>query len=121
MEIWQIMAQDDDTNTNTKKKRYLECEEHFRLFSYLAMTIVSIAIVIGAFIILQHLNEEEETNKSLANQETLIENQNYIKNLTQKLQTHEMEEMKELKQRTDVSLNNSKKLDQILELLKPTR
>lgn len=93
------------------------CTEHFRLFSYLSMTILSIAIFVGMFIILQHLNEESKTETTIANQKTLLENQNYLKNITEELRAHEFEEMNILKGRSDISSNNSKKLDQVLETL----
>lgn len=91
--------------------------EHFRLFSYMSMAILSIAIIVGLFLILQHLTEEEQTQNAIANQNTLLENQNYLKNITQELRSHEFEEMNVLKERSDISFNNSKKLDQVLDLL----
>lgn len=101
------------SNNNNNK----QCQEHFKLFSYFAMAIVTIAIMVGLFIILQHISEEEKTETTIANQETLLENQQYLKNITTELRTHEFEEMHVLKERSDISTNNSKKLDQILELL----
>lgn len=93
------------------------CQEHFKLFSYFAMAIVTIAIMVGLFIILQHISEESKVETTLANQETLLENQEYLRNITTELRTHEFKEMIVLKERSDISANNSKKLDQILDLL----
>lgn len=69
------------------------------------------------FIIFQHLSEEDKSEKTIANQNTLLENQQYLKNITSNLQTHEFEELQVLKNRQDISSNNSKKLDKILEIL----
>lgn len=109
------------SNKDNKDKKIPEpsqpCTEHFRLFSYLSMTILSIAIFVGMFIILQHLNEESKTETTLANQNTLLENQNYLKNITEELRAHELAEISVLEERKDISYNNSKKLDQVLDLL----
>lgn len=93
------------------------CSEHFRLFSYLSMTILSVAVIVGLFIIMQHLNEESKTETTIANQKTLLENQQYLRNLTEELRAHESEELIILEERSDISFNNSKKLDQVLETL----
>lgn len=69
------------------------------------------------FFVLQHIAIEEETEISKAKQDTVLENQNILKNITEDLQTHEFAEMKELQERTEISSNNSEKLDQVIELL----
>lgn len=84
---------------------------HFRLFSYLAVTVLSISIIIGLFLVVQHLSEQDEANKFVANQNTLLENQMFLKNITSELQKHEFAELKELEKRTEISSNNSEKLD----------
>ena len=60
-----------------------ECQEHFRLFSYLAMAILTIAILVGLFIIIQHLQEEASNEKTLAAQESVIKNQELLLALNQ--------------------------------------
>lgn len=89
----------------------------FRLFSYLSISILSVFVILELFIVLQHIEEEESANTFIANQETLLENQNYLKNITNGLQSHEFAEMSILEERKEISLNNSEKLDQVLEIL----
>jgi len=94
------------------------CYHSFRLFSYLAVTVLSFSTIIGLFLILQHMNENDIVKRTFANQKTLLENQHFLKNITSELKEHEFMEMKELEKRTDISLNNSKKLDEILKSLR---
>lgn len=51
---------------------------YFRLFSYLSMAILSAAILVGMFIIIQHIIEEQQEKNSLGRQETVIKNQELI-------------------------------------------
>lgn len=90
------------------------CYHSFRLFSYLAVTVLSISTMVGLFLVVQHLNEDDIVKKTFANQKTLLENQKFLKNITEILHDHEILEMTELQKRTEISLNNSKKLDKIL-------
>ena len=60
-----------------------ECQEHFRLFSYLAMAILTIAIFVGLFLMVQHLEEEAISEKTIANQESVIKNQKLLLTLNQ--------------------------------------
>ncbi len=53
----------------------------FRLFSYLAMAIMSIAIMVGLFLIFQHIEEDTISSKTMANQDTLLENQQILKKI----------------------------------------
>ena len=60
---------------------------YFRLFSYLSMAILSASIMVGMFIIIQHLVEEQQQKDTLGRQETVIKNQKLIieasKNITE--------------------------------------
>ena len=60
-----------------------ECQEHFRLFSYLSMAILTIAILVGLFLMIQHLSEEQINEKAIANQESVIKNQELLLKLNQ--------------------------------------
>ena len=60
-----------------------ECQEHFRLFSYLSMAILTIAILVGLFLMIQHLSEEAINEQTLANQESVIKNQELLLKLNQ--------------------------------------
>lgn len=69
------MTVNNNNKDNSKDKDIhivTPCQEHFKLFSYLAMTIMTSAIIVGVFLVIQHLSEEDETEKSLANQESLL-------------------------------------------------
>lgn len=105
-------------NNNNNNKNNDPCYHSFRLFAYLSVTVLSISIMVGFFLIFQHMTENDVVLKTFANQKTLIENQNYLKNITNTLHEHELKEISELEKRTEISLNNSKKLDQILKSLR---
>ena len=93
---------------------------HFRLFSYLAVTVLSISIILGLFLVFQHLGEEAKEKRNIATQQTLLENQLFLKNITSNLQSHEFAELKEMKHRTEISEQNTKKLDKLLSYLNIT-
>jgi type II secretory pathway pseudopilin PulG len=86
-------------------------EYRFRLFSYFAMAIVSIAILVGLVFLFQHT----EINK---NQKTLLENQALIKQLIDDAKSHEIREETMLGNNTStnigISSDNSEKLDKLL-------
>jgi hypothetical protein len=100
------------------KKDKLEGYHHFRLFSYLSMMIITVAIIIGLFIIMQHLSEEEETAKSIANQETLLKNQGFLVNITEAVHNHEQDERAWMEMHRNISIANGEKLDKIIKILK---
>lgn len=56
---------------------------YFRLFSYLSMAILSAAILVGMFIIIQHLIEEEQQKDTLGRQESVLKNQELLLALNQ--------------------------------------
>lgn len=104
----------------------------FRLFSYLSMAVLSIAIMVGLFLVFQHLEEEDSTARTQANQETLLENQAFLKQILEEvknvLEENEEHEMKELKKMdfllhlfnttgSNVTKQNSHKLDKIIGML----
>lgn len=97
---------------------------HFRLFSYLSMTVLSIAILVGMFVILQHFNEEEMTKDTLANQQTLIQNQQLLKQLLNDAKGHEIREEAILGNTTSTNLAtsqaNSERLEKIMKYLNIT-
>ena len=90
---------------------------YFRLFSYLAVTVLSMSVIVGLFLIIQHIADEDNSKTFIANQETLLQNQNYLKNISNILHEHEIKEMSELEKRTEISYNNSMKLDRILDII----
>ena len=128
------MKKEDDNNS--KELSY----HHFRLFSYLAMSIITIAILVGVYIIIQHDQEEEAANKSIDNQKSImenqqllidviqnlrnnsqqsIENQQLLKELGEDSKQHEIREEGFLGNNTNTNINisqsNSERLDLLLE------
>lgn len=107
-----------------KEKEDQQSAYRFKLFSYLSMTIISVAILVGLFIIFQHLNEEESAEKTIANQETLIQNQDLLKELLADAKGHEQREEGYLGNSTEtnvkISSSNSERLDMILDYLNLT-
>lgn len=106
------------------QKEKSEDFHHFRLFSYLSMTVLSIAILVGMFVILQHFNEEEITKDTLANQQTLIQNQQLLKQLLNDAKGHEIREEAILGNTTSTNLAtsqaNSERLEKIMKYLNIT-
>lgn len=96
----------------------MSSEYGFRLFSYLAMAIVSIAILVGLLFLFQHT--ELNTNQS-----HVLENQILIKDIITKITDHEEREESYLGNSSDtnvvISNTNSKKLDLILDYLNITK
>jgi hypothetical protein len=86
-------------------------EYRFKLFSYFAMTIVSIAILVGLVFLFQH----KELN---SNQNHVLENQVLLKQLLQDAKNHEIREETMLGNNTStnigISSDNSEKLDKLL-------
>ena len=94
------------------------CQEHFRLFSYLLMVIVSIAVIVGVFLMLQHLTEEDTEQKALANQESVIENQELLLSLNEN-QSYAigsaLESQNNIVELIDITNQNNTEFFQILE------
>lgn len=107
-----------DDNKKDKEVTRLDTAYGFKLFSYLAMSILTIAILVGLFLILQHMREEDSNAKTIANQETLIQNQMLLKQLLSEAKTHEIREETFLGNNTKtnikISSSNSEKLDKAL-------
>lgn len=87
-------------------------EFRFRLFSYFAMAIVSIAILVGLVFLFQHT----ELN---SNQNHVLENQALLKQLLQDAKNHEIREETMLGNNTltniKISKSNSERLDMLLD------
>lgn len=92
----------------------MSSEEKFRLFSYFAMAIVSIAILVGLVFLFQHLESDVK-------QDTVLENQVLLKQLINDSRAHEDREEYMLGNNTStnigISYNNTKKLDFLIEFL----
>jgi hypothetical protein len=84
----------------------------FKLFSYFAMAIVSIAILVGSVFLIQHM----ELNK---NQNHVLENQILLKQLLKDAKDHEIREETMLGNNTVTNINissgNSEKLNLLLD------
>lgn len=85
-------------------------EYRFRLFSYFAMAVVSIAILVGLVFLFQHT----ELNK---NQSHVLENQALLKQLLQDAKNHEIREESLLGNNTATNINVSKSNSERLDLL----
>jgi hypothetical protein len=85
-------------------------EYRFRLFSYFAMAVVSIAILVGLVFLFQHT----ELNK---NQNHVLENQVLLKQLLQDAKNHEIREETLLGHNTETNINVSKSNSERLDLL----
>lgn len=83
----------------------------------MSMAILSIAIVVGLLLILQHVNEEQSSQKTIANQETLIQNQQLLKELLADAKSHEMREEKLLGNNTSINIGISKSNSERLDIL----
>lgn len=109
--------------------------KEFRLFAYLSITIVSIAVFVGIIFMLQHIKEDEKTDAVLENQKLLkglvedvrhqanqsLENQDLMKQLINESRAHEDREETMLGNNTStnikISSNNTQKLDFLIEFL----
>jgi len=92
----------------------------FRLFAYLAVAIMSIAIIVGLFLVVQHITEDQTSQH-------VMENQMLIKNITTEnnkliasINKHEMEEVNKQNTHINISESNNEKLDKLLDLLLPS-
>lgn len=87
----------------------------------LITTVMSIGIIVGLIFVLQHALEEEKSDQGLENQKAILKNQDLLNQLINEIRTHENKEEKMIDEKTafgnDISLNNSKKLDEIITFL----
>lgn len=87
-------------------------EFRFRLFSYFAMAIVSIAILVGLVFLFQHIESDSK-------QDTVLENQVLLKQLINDSRAHEDREEMMLGNNTltniKISKSNSERLDMLLD------
>lgn len=116
----------NNNNNNKKEDKEDSCFHSFRLFSYLSMTILTIAILVGMYVIFQHIEEEKTTEKTVANQETLMENQRLLflinQNQTNDINLSSITQQKLLQASDDllrdinISLANEKNILKLLDL-----
>ncbi|MGZ5548938.1 MAG: hypothetical protein ACXWFZ_13420 [Nitrososphaeraceae archaeon] len=72
------MERSSKDKENDKNLHIQEHHQNFKLFSYLSVTIMTIAVIVGLYLVLQHMNTEDAEKTNLANQEDFLTNQKLI-------------------------------------------
>ena len=94
---------------------FSDAEYRFKLFSYFAMSFLSVAILVGLYIIIITKAGLENTTTTINNQEIVMQNQMILRGIIDDTQDQINEQEKLLMNRTleiiEDNRNNNKKLD----------